>query len=162
MSAVIVKPLGPGGVSGLAAHKPDPDELKSLAMTLGVDTLGSPLDLVAAIRKGLKKEAIDFVACALEVSPSEISRFLHVSPRTLSRYKPEATLSMDASDHLVQICKVYEKTMEVFGDRRKALGWLKRPCLPIGGMAPFDLLDTSAGLEMTLDELGRIQYGVFA
>ncbi len=134
----------------------------SMAKTLGLKGSSSSFDLIDAIRKGLKKEAVDHVADALEISPSEISRFLHVSPRTLHRYGPDDTLSLDASDHLIQICKVHSRSVEVFGDKRKAIRWLKYPSAALGNTTPFDLLDTSAGVEMVLDELGRIEYGVIA
>jgi len=134
----------------------------AVGKALGLKVSGSSLDMVEAIRKGLRKEAVDHVAVALEVSPAEISRFLHVSPRTIHRYKPEEILSLDVSDHLVQICKVYDRALAIFGDRRKALRWLRYPSQPLGNTTPFDLLDTSAGVEMVIDELGRIEYGIFA
>jgi len=132
------------------------------AKRLGLEVSDSPLGLIDGIRKGLKKGAVDYVVKALEINASEISRFLHVSPRTLYRYKPDETLSLDTSDHLAQIYKVYVRATEVFGDDRKALGWLKHPSMPLGNMTPLDLLDTSAGVEMVLEELGRIEYGVYA
>ena len=130
--------------------------------TLGIDVSNSPLELIDTIRKGLKKEAVDRLSEALEIGPPEISRFLHISPRTLHRYKPGETLSLDVSDHLFQVFKVYERAVEVFGGNKKALRWLKYPSLALGNTAPLDLLDTSAGVEMVVDELGRIEYGVFA
>ena len=134
----------------------------TIAENLGIMHAGSPLDIIEAIRKGLKRETVDYVARVLEVNASEMSRFLHVSPRTLHRYKPGEVLSPDTSDHLVQVYRVYMRALDVFNDDKKALRWLKYPSLALGNISPFELLDTSAGVEMVLDELGRIEHGIFA
>jgi len=134
----------------------------TIAENLGIMHAGSPLDIIEAIRKGLKRETVDYVARVLEVNASEMSRFLHVSPRTLHRYKPGEVLSPDTSDHLVQVYRVYMRALDVFTDDKKALRWLKYPSLALGNISPFELLDTSAGVEMVLDELGRIEHGIFA
>src|SRR5512147_2219796 len=102
------------------------------AKALGLKVTGYPMDLIEGIRKGLKKEAADYVAGVLEVGAADISRFLHVSPRTLHRYKPGEALSLDASDHLIQVYKVYARAVDVFGDKKKALRWLKYPSVALG------------------------------
>lgn len=134
----------------------------AITKTLGLKELNSPLDLIKATRKGFKKEAIDDIMEALQINTDVISKFLHVSPRTLQRYDPKKTLPLDTSDHLVQVYRVYSRALEVFNSKDKALRWLKYPSVALGNNIPIDLLDTSSGIEMVLDELGRIEYGIFA
>jgi len=130
--------------------------------TLGIKEPASAFGLVEAARNGLKKEALDNIAEALEIGPAEMGRFLHVSPRTIHRYKPGQTLSLDASDHILQIAKVYERTVEVLGEGGNAVQWLKASNMALGGAKPIDLLDTSPGIEMVITILGRIEYGVYS
>lgn len=134
----------------------------AITKTLGLKELKSPLDLIEATRRGLKKEAIDYTIEALQINADVISKFLHISPRTLQRYDPKKTLPIDTSDHLIQVYKVYNRALDVFNGKDKALRWLKNPSVALGNNIPIDLLDTSSGIEMVLDELGRIEYGIFA
>ena len=119
-------------------------------------------DLMSITRQGLSREAVDLVAELLELSIGELAKYLHISERTLQRYSSNKQLSPDISDRLVQIVKVYAKTFEVFEDRVLAIKWLKEPNIALGNIAPIQYLDNSSGIEIVLDELTRIEYGVFA
>lgn len=57
---------------------------------------------------------------------------------------------------------VFERAVEVFKSRKKALLWFKTPCTALGSQAPGHLLNTPEGIELILDTLGRIEHGVFA
>jgi putative toxin-antitoxin system antitoxin component (TIGR02293 family) len=50
----------------------------------------------------------------------------------------------------------------VFEDENTAIQWLKSPLKVLGGVSPIDLFDTSFGVQMVLDELGRIEQGVYS
>lgn len=134
-----------------------------LAETLGIRRLGeSPMELVEVTRKGLRKKAIESLAKALGISLSELSHHLPVSERTLQRYKATEHLDKDLSDHVVQIARAVSRSVEVFGDRGTAAQWLKQPSVALGNVPPLELFDTFTGIEMVLDELTRIEYGVVA
>jgi putative toxin-antitoxin system antitoxin component (TIGR02293 family) len=45
------------------------------------------------------------------------------------------------------------------GSRRKAIDWLKRPNLVLGGVPPLSLLDTELGARQVENVMGRIGYG---
>lgn len=127
---------------------------------LGLKMLqATPLDFVKAARDGLPKKSIDALAKKLDVSLSNLAKYLHVSERTLQRYGPEKILSTDLSDRVLQITKVYTRCLDIFEDNKVAAAWLKEPCTAFGNIPPIDLLDTSTGIEMLLDELTRLEYG---
>ena len=50
--------------------------------------------------------------------------------------------------------------MEVFEDPTMCDGWLKSPCRVLGNVTPLSLLETDAGIEAVLNELGRIEHGI--
>jgi putative toxin-antitoxin system antitoxin component (TIGR02293 family) len=58
--------------------------------------------------------------------------------------------------------KVFSRTNSVFKDVDKAMSWLKSPCYALGDQIPVQLLDTTEGMELVMNTLGRIEYGVFA
>lgn len=129
--------------------------------TLGLkQSTQTPLDLVGIVRNGLPKKTIDDLAGCLHITISELTKYLHVSERTLQRYTPEKLLSIALSDHLLQIAKVYTRSLEVFEDADDAACWIKQASIALGNISPLHLLDTSTGIELVLDELTRIEYGV--
>lgn len=124
--------------------------------------INSPHDLVDLARQGLFKSAIDSLAELLELPAKELVPYLHISERTLQRYDEQKKLSPELSDHVIQLARVYARAVEVFEDHNKAVKWLKYPLLALGGVTPISCLDNFSGIELVLDELGRIEYGVYA
>jgi putative toxin-antitoxin system antitoxin component (TIGR02293 family) len=70
-------------------------------------------------------------------------------------------LDKDISDHLMQMLKVLVYAKSVFEDNEKAVHWLKTPCFALGNQTPIQLLDTTEGVQLILNTLGRMEYGVF-
>ncbi len=122
----------------------------------------SPYDLMELARQGLVRSAMDSLAQLLEVSTKDLVQYLPISERTLQRYDENKKLSPELSDHLIQIAKVYARVVDVFGDRARAVEWLKYPSHALGGVTPMSCLDNFSGIELVKDELGRIEYGVYA
>lgn len=117
---------------------------------------------VARIRRGLPGEALAVLSRKMGVSQKELAGWLHITPRSLQRYAlSTANLSPEISDRVAQLIRVYCRCDEVFKDEGKVSGWLKNPNYALGNIAPMSLFDTTPGIEMVLDELGRIEHGVF-
>jgi len=51
---------------------------------------------------------------------------------------------------------------EIFGDRDKAIAWLKTPSVALKDQKPSDLLTTGPGAQIVRDELNRLRYGHWA
>ena len=133
----------------------------ALAEVLGID---EPLDdpsLIEMTRRGLPGNAIDTLAGQLGVTATEMSRYLHVSHRTLVRNRGK-TLDKHLSDHLVTVGKVFARSVEIFRSTDNASRWLKSPLLALGSVRPLDLLDTTTGVTMVMNALGRIEQGVYS
>ncbi len=52
--------------------------------------------------------------------------------------------------------------VKVFENRKKFLHWFKSKNRALGNITPVSLMKTKSGAEKILEELGRIEYGVFA
>ncbi|WP_305045040.1 type II RES/Xre toxin-antitoxin system antitoxin [Geoalkalibacter sp.] len=143
-----------------------PKQTRTLAIgaILGMKNLGeSPLDMVQAVRRGLPYQSLAKVAEALDLSTNQLAQYLPVTARTLQRYQKEKQkLDRDLSDHLLQIARVFARCREVMEDGDRARRWLQTPSLPLGQVTPLSLLDTFTGVEMVMDELGRIEHGLVA
>ena len=88
-----------------------------------------------------------------------LSRILDVSPRTLSRRQ---TLKPAASERLFRVSGLFQKALEVLGDRNEAQRWFTTPKKALGGSTPFEYSETEVGAREVEDLLGRIEYGVYS
>ena len=120
-----------------------------------------PMEFINAIRTGLPGHSVTAVSDLLQVSKGEMYSLLHITPRTAQRVIRSERLDVDKSDHLVQLVKVHRRCLEVFEDGEKAIRWLKTPNFALGDQTPLSLLDTTEGIELVVDTLARIEYGVF-
>ncbi len=120
-------------------------------------------ELVAATRKGFSfldfQNIFDYLAFSLQ----DWSNFLHLSERSIQRYKKEQK-SFEAlqSERILQIVLLEKLGIEVFGDSSNYHRWLASPNVALGNITPKSLLDNTFGIDVVKNELGRIQHGVLA
>ena len=57
---------------------------------------------------------------------------------------------------------LYKRGTEVFGNDESFQAWMDTKSIPLGNIKPRDLLDTTYGINMVADEIGRIEHGIFA
>ena len=121
------------------------------------------LSLIEAVRQGVKFNAFFNFANKGPFSINEWSAFLHLSERTMQRYKREKkTFDSLQSEKILEIALLYKKGTEVFGTGEKFNNWLTTENVALGNVKPKDLFDSSFGINLLRDELGRIEYGVLA
>ena len=59
--------------------------------------------------------------------------------------------------------KLLELATSCFGSPGKALAWLRTPHAALGGKSPIELAeDGDEGYQAIVDEIGRIEHGIFA
>ncbi|MCH8558206.1 MAG: DUF2384 domain-containing protein [Balneolia bacterium] len=86
-----------------------------------------------------------------------------ISERSLQRYiKTDHTFSIAESEKLLRLSHLLNRGLSVFGDQSRFFQWLKEPSVAFSGDTPFSLLDTIFGIDIVLDELGRIEHGILA
>jgi putative toxin-antitoxin system antitoxin component (TIGR02293 family) len=121
------------------------------------------LSLVEMVRQGVGIAAFDSFANKSPFSIAEWSGFLHLSERTIQRYRSEKrAFDPLQSEKIIEIALFYNKGIEVFGTAEKFNSWLETDNLAIGGMKPKTLLDNSFGIGILQDELIAIEYGILA
>lgn len=138
------------------------EELTSFVKEPGGSYSLQPYDLIGISRSGILKKTLSLLAKRLSFTMNEISRILHISERTLQRYHAEDRLSPDISERALMLAKLYERGVETFHDAANFTDWLRTPLPAFNYQPPIQLLDTSFGFQLIEDELGRIEYGIFA
>lgn len=83
--------------------------------------------------------------------------------RTLKHRKARnEPLSIDESDKLARLVRVFDFAVRVFADLNKAREWIDTPKTRFEGRTPIQMLRTEMGGRMVENMLGQIQYGMFA
>jgi putative toxin-antitoxin system antitoxin component (TIGR02293 family) len=120
-------------------------------------------DLTNMVREGVAFPYFTKLSNQIHFGFEEWSSYLHLSERTIQRYKKE-NKSFDPiySERILQIELLYKKGIVVFGIADNFYTWMDSVSIPLGNVKPKELLDTSFGIDAIYDELGRIEYGVLA
>jgi putative toxin-antitoxin system antitoxin component (TIGR02293 family) len=137
--------------------------LKDTVEMLALKSVNNTLDLMPVIRKGLPSSALKAVSKRLEMTPQATGESLGIAKRTLARrLKDREVLSTEESERVVRLARILAYAFEVFGNPEKARRWLQKPNRALAGEIPLHMLDTDIGANAVYEELGRIDYGVFA
>lgn len=119
--------------------------------------------LANMVREGVSFHHLTKLSDHIHLGIQEWAEYLHLSERTMQRYKKEnKTFDPIHAERIVIIELLYKKGVEVFGIAENFYTWMDTKIIALGGVKPKDLLDTSFGITMVYDELGRIEHGVFA
>ena len=138
--------------------------------TLSVDKLSyrtvadnEMLYLIQTCREGLDYEIFRKIALQNHFSMNDWSGLLHISERTLQRYRKEKKKFNQAqSERILEIVLLMNHGLEVFGGTDKFNSWLISENLALGRIKPKQLLDSSFGIGIIKDELTRIEHGILA
>jgi putative toxin-antitoxin system antitoxin component (TIGR02293 family) len=120
------------------------------------------MDFIALSSKGVTKEALVRLADYLGISLHQLAEVLPVTERTIQRYALKKHFNRVVSEQILQLAEIAARGSEVFGDREAFLEWMKTPSKALADRTPLSLLHSKFGAEMVLDELGRIERGVFS
>ncbi len=119
--------------------------------------------LIETSRTGLKYPEFKLAMDEIELTNNVWANIINVNPRTFSRIKTDQkTLNTPQTEKVIQLVILYEKGIDVFGDKEKFIKWLNRERIPLGGIKPIEILDTIQGMKVLENELGRIEHGIFA
>ncbi len=123
--------------------------------------LDNKMDLVELGNEGISKIAVGHLAKHLSIPVREVINLLPVTERTMQRYTSKKHLNRPTSEQVIQIAKVVARGTEVFGNKDKFLAWINLPNAALSNETPYTLLKSRFGAEMVIDELGRIEHGVY-
>jgi putative toxin-antitoxin system antitoxin component (TIGR02293 family) len=119
--------------------------------------------LTSVVRDGLSYNYFSTLSDRIHVGLQEWADYLHISERTIQRYKKEGKVFDPIySEKIILVELLYKKGVDVFEVEDNFYTWMDTKSIALGGVKPKDMLDTSFGITMVYDELGRIEHGIFA
>lgn len=124
--------------------------------------INSRMDMIELSNEGVSKDSLLHLADYLNLSLSQMADLLAITERSIQRYASDKCFNPFVSEQILQIAEVATRGTDTFGDREKFLSWLKQPNKALANKTPIGLLSSRFGSEMVLDELGRIEHGVFS
>lgn len=111
---------------------------------------------------GFTHKKFQRIACKMPFTQKEWADILHLSEKTLQRYaKSNTSFEGIYVDRILQIEQLIELGLETFSDGITFYNWLKKDKRVLGETLNFSSLYTFQGINKIIDELERIQYGVY-
>lgn len=121
------------------------------------------LTIIDTIRTGISFNTFEKIVGKTPFTLAEWANYLQLSERTIQRaQKEKKSFQPIQSERIVELDMLYEYGVEVFGDKDNFNVWLNSRSVALGGRMPKELLDTTFGMGMVKDELGRIEHGILA
>jgi putative toxin-antitoxin system antitoxin component (TIGR02293 family) len=150
------------------ARRPLPDTTldaplaRRLSRQLGV-AVTSPADLLRlATGRHLTLDVVHALR-AHGLLASEIYRIV-IPQRTLThrRATGQKHLSADEADRAVRLARIAALAEHAFGERDRALHWLRKPKRFLEGRTPIDVLTSSEGTRLIEEKLLQLEHGLVA
>jgi putative toxin-antitoxin system antitoxin component (TIGR02293 family) len=102
------------------------------------------------------------IAAKVPFTQKEWANILHLSEKTLQRYsKDNKSFEGIYVDRILHLEQLIEMGLETFTDADTLYRWLKREKKVLGHTLNFESLYSNQGIQDVIDEIGRIQYGVY-
>lgn len=120
----------------------------------------SPTAKLTAIKKGLNANAISDLIEITGATQTDLAHILDLTEPTLRKHiKVGNELNTGLSEHILQLFQLFDKGMDTFGSLEEFKDWLGHESIALS-VRPIEVLDTITGINMVMDELIRIDYGI--
>ena len=121
------------------------------------------LSMVQEASAGVYASRFFDLASLFQFKKEELANLFHVSLKSLMRYHAsKQKLNAAQSEHVLKMISLHNHGMEVFGDDNALHRWLQKPAYGLGNKIPFQLMNTSSGIDLIINELKRIEWGDLA
>lgn len=124
--------------------------------------LTSEMDVIEMSRQGVTKKALISFGDCFGFTPDRLAYMLPITLRTIQRYRNTQRFNPTVSEHIIRLARLIIRGTEVFESRENFLRWFTTPNTALGGKVPSDLVSLQTGAQLVMDELTRIDHGVFA
>jgi len=134
-----------------------------MSQTLQIPVVPSPFVLDwKAVEQGVPLPALEEFAASSGFALKDLLEVV-IPARTLKhRRQRQESLSLDESDRLARVARVYALAVRVFGNPEKARRWLSKPKIRFDEQTPLAMLRTDLGGRQVEEMLIQIDEGMFA
>jgi putative toxin-antitoxin system antitoxin component (TIGR02293 family) len=115
--------------------------------------------IVFAARKGIKPKWFFEFSDSISMPEKKLALLINISSRTIHNYKElQKPLDPVQSEHLLKLIALYGKGEYIFGNMDEFNYWLQKPFWN-SKERPIDWLTTPGGVDLVMDEIGRLSHG---
>ena len=140
----------------------EPRTANAYVAFVGLEGMASPA-LVEKLEQGLPYAAFERLQKTLGLTAGEFAKVLGIPTRTLARRKADRRLTLEESDRLARVARVFAHAVDVYGgDADLASQWMRARIPTLGGKRPIDLLTTEVGAVEVDRTLGQLEHGIVA
>ena len=116
--------------------------------------------LAEMVERGLPAQSVDFLRSE-GLTFSEVHDVV-LPARTLKhRREKNQALSVEESDRTLRVARIMTLADQVFGNREKALRWLRRENQRLSSRNPLEMLRSEAGGDLVRQMLYQIDEGIY-
>jgi putative toxin-antitoxin system antitoxin component (TIGR02293 family) len=120
-------------------------------------------NIVLNARNGLSTKAFYDIVMLTGIKKEELAEIFHTTMKTILRYtQANKNLDITTSEQALKIIALFKQGNALFGNLQSFRNWLSKPQFGLGRQIPFQLLETSTGIDLIAEELTRIEYGATA
>jgi putative toxin-antitoxin system antitoxin component (TIGR02293 family) len=119
-------------------------------------------ETIGFARRGVSSVYLITLAEQMSLTIQELADILHISVRTIQRWEADKVLDVDLSSKAIQLARLEQHGVRVFGTCSAFGAWLRKPIPALHSFTPLSYLDTPFGFEIVHQVLGRIEHGIFA
>jgi putative toxin-antitoxin system antitoxin component (TIGR02293 family) len=119
--------------------------------------------IVHAIREGISYDLFNLIKEITPFNEEDWASFLGISTKSLQRNKIKEDFIFKPlqSEKILELAEVTSLGNTVFDTETQFYMWLKTPSFALGNLEPIELLRDSYGKEMVVNELNKIDQGIF-
>ena len=119
--------------------------------------------MVEEAASGVPASVINDLIQLTHMNKSFFAGMLNLSTKTIDRYLQRGKqLNPSSGELILKIFSLFNKGGKIFGNSIEFQKWIEKPAYGLGYKVPKELMQTSAGIDLVMDELIRIEYGDIA
>ncbi|NEW78525.1 MAG: DUF2384 domain-containing protein [Gelidibacter sp.] len=119
--------------------------------------------IVKSIKSGIPYTLFKLIKEITPFTENDWATFLDISTKSLQRYKKESDYVFKPihSEKIIELAEVTNLGKDIFDSTEQFYAWLNASSLALGNIKPIELLKDSYGKEIVINELNRIDQGIF-
>ena len=134
-------------------------DLHRMVEGLGVKSAASEQEILRIVEERLAASVIKRLL-GLGLERAEIDATVIPSRTLQHRRSRRERLTLEESDRVLRLVRILSTVEAVYGNRERALGWLRRPHPRLDGRSPISLLKTDTGSRIVEELLTQIDEGM--
>lgn len=128
------------------------------------DFFDNKMLIIQVIRQGLPYKIFNIIKNIIPFTEDDWANYLNISKKSLQRYSNDKAFLFKPihTEKIIELAEVTNFGKDVFDSTEQFYLWLNTPSFAFNNLKPSELLQDSYGKELVIEELNRIEHGIFA